>query len=203
MGPSSTVPIEDTVGAISDLIKAGYVRYLGLSEASAATIRKAHAVHPVTALEIEYSLLDREIEAEVLPTLRELGIGLVPYGVLSRGLLGGHLRSNFGEKDFRAGLPRFSAGNLQKNLGLVDTLASLAEKKGVTPAQLAIAWVLNRGEDIVPVIGARKRERLQESLGALDVKLTPEELAAIEAAIPASAVAGTRYDDHGMAMLNG
>jgi len=194
------VPIEDTVGAIADLVKAGYIRHVGLSEMGAATIRRAHAVHPISQLQIEYSLMSRGPEAEILPTLRELGIGLTAYGVLGRGLLSGSRLSEF--KDYRAHSPRFQGENLAQNLKLAGALALMAEGRGATPAQLAIAWALSKGEDIVPLVGARRRDRLDEALGALDIHLTADEVAAIEAAVPASAVAGPRYDSHGMAMLD-
>jgi aryl-alcohol dehydrogenase-like predicted oxidoreductase len=195
------VPIEDTVGAIADLVETGHVRYLGLSEVSADTIRRAHAVHPVADVQIEYSLISRSPEAEMLPTLRELGIGLTAYGVLSRGLLSGSRPK--GPKDFRAYLPRFTGENLAKNEGLVRALESFARAKGVTASQLAIAWVLSRGDDIVPVIGARKRSQLDEALGAVAVKLTAEETARIENIVRPDAVAGTRYDAQQMHMLDG
>ncbi len=194
------VPIEDTVGAIADLIKAGYVRYVGLSEVGSETIRKAHAVHPVSDLQIEYSLISRAPETEIFPTLNELGIGVTAYGVLSRGLLSGSVPT--GKGDFRAFLPRFTGENRIQNERLVETLKQLAAEKGITAAQLAIAWVLAKGEMIVPVIGARKLTQLEESLGALNVHLSGEELKRIEDAIPASAVAGTRYDQHQMRMLD-
>jgi aryl-alcohol dehydrogenase-like predicted oxidoreductase len=198
-----TVPIEETIGAIAEMVQAGYVRHIGLSEASVQTIRRAHAVHPITALQIEYSLLSRDIEAEVLPTLQELGIGLVAYGVLSRGLLSDKNHNNLAAGDFRAYLPRFTGDNLKSNLALVDALRSLATEKGVTVAQIAIAWVLARGEDIVPLVGARKRERLGESLAAAQIHLTPEEMTQIEATVSSTAVAGTRYSAEQMAMLDG
>lgn len=197
-----TVPIEETIGAIAEMVQAGYVRHIGLSEASAQTLRRAHAVHPITALQIEYSLLSRDIEAEVLPILRELGIGLVAYGVLSRGLLSDRNHNYFEAGDFRAYLPRFSGDNLQSNLTLIDALKGLAIEKGVTVAQIAIAWVLARGEDMVPLVGARRRDRLSESLAAAQIQLTPEEMAQIEAIVPPTAVAGTRYSAEQMAMLD-
>jgi len=197
------VPIEDTVGAIAEMIQAGHVRHVGLSEASAATVRKAQAVHPIAALEVEYAVVTREIEAETLPTLRELGVSVVAYGVLSRGLIGGPAKGYGEPGDLRvmAG-PRFQGENFAKNLKLVDALARIAEEKGATVAQLAIAWVLAQGEDIVPLIGARTRSRLDEALGALDLRLTPEDLSRIEAAVPIGSIAGDRYDKHGMAMVN-
>jgi aryl-alcohol dehydrogenase-like predicted oxidoreductase len=199
-----TVPIEDTVGAIAEMVKAGYVRYIGLSEVSADTIKQAHAVHPLTWLQIEYSLLSRGIEEEILPTIRELGIALTAYGVLSRGLLSGHWSKERSQKaqDFRSHLPRFSGENLDQNLSLVEALRNIAQEHYATPAQVAIAWVLSRGEDIVGLIGARRRERLQEALGALSLRLTADELAHIEAAVPSNAVAGDRYDAGQMAMLD-
>jgi aryl-alcohol dehydrogenase-like predicted oxidoreductase len=194
------VPIEDTIGAISEMVKAGYVRAIGLSEVGVDTIRRAHAVHPIADLQIEYSLISRGPERAIFPLLRELGIGVTAYGVLSRGLLSG---SNPQEKgDFRAFLPRFRKENLERNQMLVNALAGLARKRGVTPTQLAIAWVLARGEDIVPVVGARRRAQLEESLAAARIVLTAAELEEIERAIPADAVAGTRYDEHQMRMLD-
>ncbi|WP_407362303.1 aldo/keto reductase [Pseudomonas luteola] len=188
------VPIEDTVGAIAEMVKAGYVRHVGLSEVGADTIRRAAAVTPIADLQIEYSLISRGIEADILPTCRELGIGITAYGVLSRGLISGHWsKDRAGEQDFRAISPRFQGSNLDANLKLADTLKVIAQEKGVTAAQMAIAWVLARGEDIVPLVGARTRERLHESLGALDIMLTAEELARIEQAFPANAAAGERY----------
>ena len=191
------VPIEETVGAIAELIEAGFVRHVGLSEVGAETVRRAHAVHPISDLQIEYSLLSRGIEAEILPTCRELGIGITAYGVLSRGLLSGHWsRERAGAlapHDFRASAPRFTGDNLEHNLTLVEALRTLAEARSVTVAQLAIAWALSRGEDIVPLVGARTRERLTEALGALDLELTADELAQIEDSVPAGAAAGARY----------
>jgi len=195
-----TVPIEDTVGAIADLIKSGHVRHVGLSELGADTIRRAAAVHPICDLQIEYSLLSRGPEAAIMPTLAELGIGMTAYGVLSRGLLAGSRPQGAG--DFRAHLPRFRGENLEKNQRLVDALAAIAGEKGVTTSQLAIAWVLARGEGIVPLIGSRTRAQLDESLGALDLQLDADDLARIEAAVPADAVAGERYDPHQMRALD-
>jgi aryl-alcohol dehydrogenase-like predicted oxidoreductase len=199
-----TVPIEDTVGAIAEMVEAGYVRHIGLSEVGSDTIRRAAAVHPISDLQIEYSLISRGIEPEILPTARELGIAITAYGVLSRGLLSGNLNRSgqFGAGDFRAVSPRFQGDNLAKNLNLVDAQGTIAERRGVTVAQLAIAWVLAQGDDIVPVIGARKVVRLQESLAAVDIRLTADELATIEAAVPADAVAGARYDDASLAALD-
>jgi aryl-alcohol dehydrogenase-like predicted oxidoreductase len=194
------VPIEETVGAIADLVKAGYVRFVGLSELGSETVRRAQAVHPVSDLQTEYSLISRGPETEIFPALQELGIGVTAYGVLSRGLLTGSVPGSQG--DFRANLPRFRGENLARNQRLVETLKSLSAEKGVRPSQLAIAWVLAKGKSIVPVIGARTRTQLAESLGALQVQLSPTELARIEEAIPASAVAGTRYDERQMRMLD-
>jgi aryl-alcohol dehydrogenase-like predicted oxidoreductase len=198
------VPIEETVGAIGELVEAGYVRYVGLSEAGVETLRRAHQVHPVADLQIEYSLVSRGIEHAILPTCRELGIGITAYGVLSRGLISGHWSSarELAPGDFRGGMPRFSGDNLERNLALVEQLRSAAEARGFTVAQLAIAWVLARGEDIVPLVGARTRNRLAEALGALDVELASNDLATIEAAIPPEAVAGERYDARQMATLD-
>ncbi|GGX32036.1 aldo/keto reductase [Streptomyces lomondensis] len=189
------VPIEETVGAIKELIDAGYVRHLGLSEVDAATIRRAHAVHPVADLQIEYSLLSRAVEAEILPTLRELGIGLTAYGVLGRGLISGHWSAGHtaGPGDFRAFSPRFSSGNVEHNLALVEALRRVAEAKGCSVAQLAIAWVAAQGEDIVPLVGARTRERLAEALPAVELDLTADDLAEIEKAVPPGAARGDRY----------
>jgi aryl-alcohol dehydrogenase-like predicted oxidoreductase len=194
------VPIEETIGGIADLVKAGYVRYIGLSEVGVETIRRAHAVHPITDLQIEYSLISRSPEEKILPALATLGIGVTAYGVLSRGLLSGWRPGAKG--DFRAFLPRFREGNRERNQALVDTLQALAAEKGVRPAQLAIAWVLGKGRSIVPVIGARTRAQLEESLGALAITLSAEDFARIEAAIPPSAVAGTRYDENQMRNLD-
>lgn len=194
------VPIEDTIGAIADLVKAGYVRRIGLSEVGAETIRRAHAVHPIADLQIEYALITRGPEETIFPTLRALGVGVTAYGVLSRGLLSGSAPAPQG--DFRAWLPRFTGENRAQNQRIVETLDRLASEKGVRPAQLAIAWVLAKGDDIVPVVGSRKRAQLMEALAALDVRLSPEDVARIEAALPPSAVAGTRYDAHQMKMLD-
>ncbi|WP_067838292.1 aldo/keto reductase [Nocardia lijiangensis] len=198
------VPIEDTVGAIAELVEAGYVRYIGLSEVGAETLRRAAAVHPIADLQIEYSLVSRGIEAETLPVARELGIGITAYGVLSRGLLSDTVRtrSTFGADDFRAHSPRFQGENLTRNLRLVDALAKIAAAKGVSVAQLAIAWVLTRGSDIVPIIGARRPQRWAETLGALDIRLDADDLASIEAAVPADQVAGERYAAAQMEILD-
>ncbi|HVJ32970.1 MAG TPA: aldo/keto reductase [Terriglobia bacterium] len=198
------VPIEETVGAIADLVKEGYVRHIGLSEVGAETIRRAHAVHPIADLQIEYSLLSRGIEDKILPTCRELGIGITAYGVLSRGLISGHWtkQHTFGGGDYRSISPRFQAGNIDRNLALVEALRQIADAKGVSVAQIAIAWVLARDPLIVPLIGARHRERLSEALGALEFTLTATDLAAIEKAVPRNAAAGERYPEHGMATLD-
>lgn len=185
------VPIEDTVGAIADMVKAGYVRHVGLSEVSAETVRRAHAVHPIADLQIEYSLVSRGPEAEIFPALRALGVAVTAYGVLSRGLLTGARPSS--PADYRAHLPRFSADNRAQNDRLAQALARLAAERGVSPAQLAIAWVRAKGESIVPVIGARTRTQLRESLAAATLRLDASEIARLEDAVPASAVAGTRY----------
>ena len=196
----ASVPIEDTIGAIADAVKAGWVRAIGLSEVGAAAIRRAHAVHPICDLQIEYSLISRGPEAEIFPVLAELGIGVTAYGVLSRGLLSGSTPAAKG--DFRTHLPRFAGENGVRNRRLAETLKELAAAKGIRPAQLAIAWVLAKGENIVPVIGARTRAQLEESIGALRVDLSAEELTGIEGLIPASAAAGTRYAEAQMRMLD-
>jgi aryl-alcohol dehydrogenase-like predicted oxidoreductase len=198
-----TVPIEETVGAIADLVKSGHVRHIGLSEVGAATIRRAAAVHPIADLQIEYSLISRGIEAEILPACRELGIGVTAYGVLSRGLISGHWsKAREGERDFRGLSPRFQGENLERNLGLVEALRAVAAGLGATVAQVAVAWVLSRGEDVVPLVGARRRDRLAEALGAADLVLSPGDLAAIEAAVPPGAAAGSRYAEAQMAHLD-
>jgi aryl-alcohol dehydrogenase-like predicted oxidoreductase len=194
------VPIEETIGAIAELVKAGYVRAIGLSEVGVDTIRRAHAVHPITDLQMEYAIISRMPERAIFPLLRELGIGATAYGVLSRGLLAGSLPT--GRTDMRAHLPRFRTENMDQNRKLIDTLNALAAACGVTPAQLAIAWVLARGESIVPVIGARRRSQLEESLGALSIQLTDADLQQIEQAMPPDAVAGTRYDENQMKVLD-
>ncbi|MBS7810890.1 aldo/keto reductase [Roseococcus pinisoli] len=197
------VPIEETIGAMAEMVKAGYVRHIGLSEVGADTIRRAHAVHPISDLQIEYSLISRNPEHEILPTLRELGIGVTAYGVLSRGLISGHWsKTRDAAPDFRSHSPRFQGGNLDANLALVEKLRQVAARKGVTVAQIAIAWVAAQGTDIVPLVGARKRDRLAEALGALDLTLTPADLAEIEAAVPKGAAAGDRYNAQGMVMLD-
>jgi aryl-alcohol dehydrogenase-like predicted oxidoreductase len=194
------VPIEDTVGAIADLVKAGHVRAIGLSEVGVETVRRAAKVHPIVDVQLEHSLVSRGIEREILPALTAMGVGVTAYGVLSRGLLSGSRPT--GPGDYRAHQPRFTGANAAANQRLVDALAALARDKGVTPSQLAIAWVLTRGARIVPVIGARNRAQLAESLAALELTLSPEDLARIEAAVPDGAVAGTRYDAHQMAALD-
>lgn len=197
------VPIEDTVGAIADMVKAGFVKHIGLSEMGTDTIRRAAAVHPIVDLQIEYSLISRGIEDGILATCRELGIGTTAYGVLSRGLISGHWsKSSADPTDFRTHSPRFQAENVDKNLALVDALKKVADAKGVSVAQIAIAWVAAQGEDIVPLVGARRRDRLTEALGALDVRLTQDDLAAIEKAVPKGAAAGTRYAEAQMAHLD-
>ena len=191
-----TVPIEDTVGAMKELVEAGKVRFLGLSEASAPTIRRADDVHPITALQTEYSLFTRDLEDEILPTIRELGIGLVPYSPLGRGLLTGAVsKETIGEGDFRSVAPRFSGDNLDANLALVAKIREFAETKGCTPGQLALAWVLAQGEDVVPIPGTKRISYLEQNVGALDVALTPDEVAELSNAIPRDAVAGERYGD--------
>jgi aryl-alcohol dehydrogenase-like predicted oxidoreductase len=195
------VPVEDTVGAIAELIQAGYVRYAGLSEMGADTIRRAAAVYPVSALQIEYSLMSRGIEASVLPAVRELGISVTAYGILSRGLLSAGARQ-LGDSDPRRRFPRFQGENLSRNLGLLAAVEQLADAAGATPAQLAFAWALSRGDDIIPLIGTKRRDRLAEALGALELRLGPGELAALEAAVPPAEVAGDRYDARSMAALD-
>jgi aryl-alcohol dehydrogenase-like predicted oxidoreductase len=194
------VPIEETVGALADLVKAGNIRFIGLSEVGPETIRRAHAVHPISDLQIEYSLVSRGAETAILPLLADLGIGVTAYGVLSRGLLSGSHAAAPG--DIRGRLPRFAADNRVRNQALVDTLRQLAADRGVTAPQLAIAWVLAKGTHIVPLIGARRRAQLTESLGALEIDLSSAEIALIEQALPPTAVAGTRYDAHQMAILD-
>jgi len=194
------VPIEDTIGSIAELIAAGYVRAIGLSEVGAHTVRRAHAVHPIADLQIEYSLISRGPEAKIFPGLRELAIGVTAYGVLSRGLLAGATPN--GPRDIRSHMPRFAGANFEQNQKIVAELRRLADEKRCTPSQLALAWVLARGSDIVPLIGTRTRTHLAEALGALQVNLTQEEIDTIETAIPASLVAGTRYGPQQMAMLD-
>ena len=200
------VPIEDTVGAIAELIKQGYVRHIGLSEVGAQTIRRAQAVHPIADLQIEYSLISRGIEREILPTCRELGIGITAYGVLSRGLISGHWQKGNRQADFRARAPRFSGANLDTNLALVEKLRAVAQSIGASVAQVAIAWVIARAEaqhaSIVPLVGARRRDRLAESLGALSVKLSAAQLAEIERAVPPDSAAGARYPEEHLAHMD-
>jgi aryl-alcohol dehydrogenase-like predicted oxidoreductase len=197
------VPIEDTVGAIADMVRAGYVRHIGLSEVGVDTVRRAHAVHKITDLQIEYSLMSRGIERAILPALRELGISVTAYGVLSRGLLSGRIPSASSAGDIRVlRMPRFAAGNVEKNLAFVDALRGIGSARGATPSQLAIAWMRSRGDDIVPLIGARRRDQLNEALAALELPLEPAELARIETAVPADQVAGARYDQTQMAHLD-
>ncbi|UAK33650.1 aldo/keto reductase [Nocardia asteroides] len=199
------VPIEETVGAMAELVRAGKVRHLGLSEAGGQTIRRAHAVHPIAALQSEWSLWTRDLEAEILPVCRELGIGVVPFSPLGRGFLTGRYNSVEGlaETDVRRSQPRFAEGNLERNLAIVAKLNELAVAKGVTAGQLALAWVQYRGEDVVPIPGTRRQRNLEENLAALTVELSPEDLAAIEAAAPPEQVAGTRYDATNLTFVNG
>jgi aryl-alcohol dehydrogenase-like predicted oxidoreductase len=196
------VPIEETVGAIADCVRAGYVRYVGLSEMGALTIRRAHAVHPITAVQLEYSLMSRSLEAAILPTVRELGIGVTAYGVLSRGLLADPRRTPPTGRDFRAHFPRFQGDAFESNQRLVAALQQIAAEYNASTAQLAVAWVLSRGNDIIPLIGARTRAQLHEALGALDVSLGPYELERIAKSVPADRVIGARYGAAQMAMLD-
>ena len=198
------MPIEDTIGAMAEMVKAGYVRHIGLSEAGATTVRRAQAVHPISDLQIEYSLISRGIESTILPTCRELGVGITAYGVLSRGLISGHWTANHSTapNDFRSHSPRFSAENIGHNLRLVDELRQVAESKGATVAQVAIAWVLSRGVDVVPLVGARRRERLSEALGAMKLTLTSDDLRQIDRAVPLNAAAGDRYAAAQMSTLD-
>jgi aryl-alcohol dehydrogenase-like predicted oxidoreductase len=199
-----SVPVEETWGAMVELVQAGKVRYLGISEAAPATVRRAHAVHPVSAGQYEWSLFTRDLEDELLPTLRELGIGVVAYSPLGRGFLSGRITSpdDFGEDDFRRNHPRFTGENFARNLELVERVRELAASKDVTPSQLAIAWVLAQGDDVVPIPGTKRRRYLEENLGALDVELTGEDLAAIEEVTPRGSVAGARYNPEMMANVN-
>ncbi|MFE3887345.1 aldo/keto reductase [Streptomyces lydicus] len=198
------VPTEETVGAMAELVAAGKVRYLGLSEASAATLRRAHAVHPIAALQSEWSLWTRDLEQEIAPVCRELGIGLVPFSPLGRGFLTGRYTSVKGlpESDLRRSQPRFADGNLEQNLAIVEQLDALAAQKGVSAGQLALAWVQHRGDDVVPIPGTRRVKYLEENLGALAIELTTEELTAIDAAAPPARIAGTRYDEASMTFVN-
>jgi aryl-alcohol dehydrogenase-like predicted oxidoreductase len=196
-------PIEDTVGAMADLVREGKVRYLGLSEAGPQTIRRAHAVHPITALQTEYSLWSRDPEDEILPTVRELGIGFVPYSPLGRGFLTGQIKSvdDLATDDFRRNSPRFQGENFQKNLDLVREIEAMAREKGCAPSQLALAWVLAQGNNIVPIPGTKRRRYLEENVGALNVTLTTDDLARIDRIIPPGAAAGTRYPEPAMKMV--
>jgi aryl-alcohol dehydrogenase-like predicted oxidoreductase len=198
------VPIEETVGAIAEVVQAGYVRHIGLSEVGAETIRRAAATHPICDVQIEYSLISRGIEAAILPACRELGIAITAYGVLSRGLIGGHFAADrqLASNDFRAHAPRFADANREHNLALVEQLRSIAAAKDATVAQVAIAWALARGEDIVALVGARTRERLREALGALELELSTEDIDVLEREIPLDAALGERYPPHGMATLD-
>jgi aryl-alcohol dehydrogenase-like predicted oxidoreductase len=196
----ATVPIEDTIGAVAELVKGGYVRAIGLSEVGPETIRRANAVHPIVDLQIEYSLISRGPEARIFPTLRELGIGVTAYGVLSRGLLSGSRTD--ARADFRSRLPRFSGANREHNMQLVDELRAFATERGVSATQLAVAWVLAKQPDVVPVIGARTRAQLSESLDALRVELSPADVERLERIVADAGVAGTRYDEHQMRMLD-
>ncbi len=198
------VPIEDTVGAMSELVRQGKVRFLGLSEAAPETLRRAARVHPITALQTEYSLWTRHVEQEILPTCRELGIGFVPYSPLGRGFLTGRFRrpEDLPEQDFRRSSPRFAAGNLERNLRLVERVEEIARRKGVTPAQLALAWVLQQGDDIVPIPGTKRRSYLEENIGAVGVELAPDEIREIGEAVPPSEVAGERYPEGAMRAID-
>ena len=197
------VPIEETVGAMADMIKAGWIRHIGLSEVGSDTLRRAHAVHPIVDLQIEYSLLARGIESDILKTCRELGIGITAYGVLSRGLISGHWsKDRAAGQDFRQMSPRFQGANLDANLALVDSLRAIAAEVGASPAQVAIAWVAAQGNDIVPLVGARRRDRLSEALGALDVKLTDPHLTALDKAFPPGVAAGARYPEAQLAHMD-
>ena len=199
-----SVPIEETVGAMSEMVKAGLIRYIGLSEAGTGTLRRAQAVHPICDLQIEYSLVSRGIEREILPVCRELGVGITAYGVLSRGLISGHWTKDraLAANDFRAHAPRFGTGNVERNLALVEALHTIGASRNATVAQIAIGWVLSRGTDIVPLVGARRRDRLNEALGALSLPLSAEDVLRIEQAVPPDAVAGERYAAPVMATLD-
>ena len=201
----ANTPIEETVGAMADLVKEGKVRYLGLSEASPASIRRAHAVHPISALQTEYSLWSREPEDEIIPTLRELGIGLVPYSPLGRGFLTGQIQSpdDFAADDYRRHSPRFQGENFQKNLDLVKRIAELAKQKGCTPSQLALAWVLAQGDDMAPIPGTKRRKYLEENVKSIDLQLTPAELNQLDEIAPHGAASGERYNESMMKFVNG
>jgi aryl-alcohol dehydrogenase-like predicted oxidoreductase len=197
-------PIEETVGAMADLVRAGKVRFIGLSEAAPATIRRAHAVHPITALQTEYSLWSRDVEDEILPVCRELGIGFVAYSPLGRGFLTGQIRKfeDLAEDDYRRFSPRFQGDNFRKNLDLVRRIEEIAAEKGCKPSQLALAWLLAQGDDIVPIPGTKRRTYLEENVAALDIGLTKEELARIDEAAPKGAASGTRYPEAAMKSVN-
>ena len=198
-------PIEDTVGAMADLVKAGKIKYLGLSEASPATIRRAHKVHPITALQTEYSLWERHVEAEIIPTIRELGIGFVPYSPLGRGFLTGKIKdtTKLDSKDFRATrYPRFQGENFDRNMVLVERVEAIAQRKGATAGQLALAWVLSKGDDFVPIPGTKRRKYLDENAAAVNINLTPAEIAELEAAIPQNQIAGDRYNAGGLKTID-
>ena len=199
-----TVPIEDTVGAIAEMVKAGYVRYIGLSEAGSDTIRRAHAVHPIAALQIEYSLVSRSIEADILPTVRQLGISVTAYGVFSRGLLTGSFpgAASASPGDIRAHFPRFQGANLERNQEMIGRLRAIAQQHRLSVAQLATAWVLSRGKDIIPLIGTKRRDQLAEAIAVLNQSFTAEDLAALDRAVPAGSVAGERYGPEGMLSLD-
>jgi aryl-alcohol dehydrogenase-like predicted oxidoreductase len=199
----SNVPIEETIGAMADMIQAGWIRHIGVSEVGSDTIRRAQAVHPIADLQIEYSLVSRGIESDILKTCRELGIGITAYGVLSRGLISGHWSKDRSEaQDFRRMSPRFSAENIDRNLALVEQLRAIAADVGATPAQVAIAWVAAQGTDIVPLVGARRRDRLVEALGALDARLSPQQLAALDKAFPPGVASGARYPESQLAHMD-
>jgi aryl-alcohol dehydrogenase-like predicted oxidoreductase len=200
----ANTPIEETVGALSELVRAGKIRYIGLSEAGSETIKRAHKVHPITALQTEYSLWSRDVEDEILPTCRELGIGFVPYSPIGRGFLTGQFRKfeDLAEDDYRRYSPRFQGENFQKNLDLVSRIEEIAQEKGCKPAQLALAWLLAQGEDIVPIPGTKRRTFLEENIGAINVELTREDLVRIEEVFPKGSVSGTRYPEAGMKSLN-
>ena len=197
------VPIEETIGAMAEMVKKGYIKHIGLSEVGSETIRRAHAVHPIADLQIEYSLVSRDIETDILKACRELGIGVTAYGVLSRGLISGHwTKDRSAAQDFRRMSPRFQGENLDRNLALVESLRAIAEEVGATPAQVAIAWVAAQGNDIVPLVGARRRERLSEALGALAVKLSDAHLGRLAKALPPGAAAGHRYPEAQLAHMD-
>jgi aryl-alcohol dehydrogenase-like predicted oxidoreductase len=200
----ANTPIEDTVGAMAELVKAGKVRYLGLSEAAPETIRRAHKVHPIAALQTEYSLWSRDPEGELLDTVRELGIGFVAYSPLGRGFLTAKITNldELAKDDWRRGMPRFEQENFRRNMELVEKIRAIAASNGCTPAQLALAWVMAQGDDIVPIPGTKRRQYLEENVGALDIRLTPEELTEIDSLIPPGAAAGSRYSEPGMRAIN-